>query len=424
MFQVVLHASDIYLNLSASGTKETRRQFVFLKDFENLHKLDPANDIFDRAKKVYAIVLSDLKVENGFKIEDSLSVKKIISENQMNYDEWIMQNIDYRIEGKFENKTGALHIQLFYVPNKEKIFEKKYILLADNIKPTAHKISDEIYFAITGYKGLHSTKIVFSYILNASKTNVKELYTVDYDGNDLKQITNNRSISILPAWNPKKRQLLYTCYKFMNPDLFLYDFVVGKTSIVSDKQGLNMGVQYSPDGAKIAMSRTINGNLEIVIIDNQGVELKRITQNKCIDFSPTWSEDAKKLAFMSDKTGSTQIYIYDLEADESYPLTFENQDKDSLDWSPVNDELVFSSQNNKWDIYKLDINTNQITKLTENTGNNEEPSWSPDGQYICFTSTRNGNKELFIMKKDGTNQRRVFTASGQVYSPKWSPLYE
>ena len=426
-FWANLYCNDIHLNLTASSADreiQSRRKFIFVKDFEISNHLEIFDHGVDKAKKVKSIIISDLQLEPSFKVENS---SRII--NNTDYNSWALKNVDYSIDGKFDNKTNILKIKLLYVPNKEKMFEKNFTLSDDNLKLVAHKITDEILFVINGNKGMNSTNIVFTYALKgsskSSKNNVKEIYTIAFDGNDLTQITDNKSISILPTWNPRKRQVLYTTYKSGNPDLFLYDFEFKKTTVLADKQGLNMGAQYSPKGDEIAMARTVDGNLEIVLIDSDGKQLRRITQNKFIDFSPTWGNDSKNLAFISDRTGNTQIYVCNLESREIYPLTFDANLKDSLDWSPAKDELVFSSlADNVWDIYIIDFKTKQIQKLTENVGNNEDPSWSPDGQYVCFTSTRNGNKELFVMKKDGTNQRRVFAGNGTVYSPRWEPIYE
>ena len=73
-----------------------------------------------------------------------------------------------------------------------------------------------------------------------------------------------------------------------------------------------------------------------------------------------------------------------------------------------------------WDIFVVNVISKEIKQLTHNAGNNENPSWSPDGRKICFTSTRNGKSELFVMNADGTRQRRIKINNGRVFTPKWS----
>jgi TolB protein len=51
-----------------------------------------------------------------------------------------------------------------------------------------------------------------------------------------------------------------------------------------------------------------------------------------------------------------------------------------------------------------------------------EPSFSPNGQFIVFTSTRSGSSQLYIMTKDGLNQRRISTGKGECFTPAWSPF--
>lgn len=72
-----------------------------------------------------------------------------------------------------------------------------------------------------------------------------------------------------------------------------------------------------------------------------------------------------------------------------------------------------------FDVYVLEISSGKTFQLTKDGKRNEHPVWAPDGRHIAFVSDRNGNRQIFVMMADGTNQRQITTA-GENTSPAWS----
>ncbi|MEO0070402.1 MAG: Tol-Pal system beta propeller repeat protein TolB, partial [candidate division WOR-3 bacterium] len=149
---------------------------------------------------------------------------------------------------------------------------------------------------------------------------------------------------------------------------------------------------------------------------------RRLTNSRGIDVSPTWSPNGRQLAFVSDRTGSPQIYIINIDGTDLRRLTFSGSYNTSPAWSPKGDLIAF--------VQRQPDGTNQIciTNVLGDTymrltsqGNNEEPCWSPDGLHIAFASNRTGNWEIWTMDWNGANQRRI-TATNGATSPTWSPV--
>jgi TolB protein len=96
---------------------------------------------------------------------------------------------------------------------------------------------------------------------------------------------------------------------------------------------------------------------------------------------------------------------------------------DSPAWSPVGDRIVYVARvENIFDLYLLDLHTQQISKLTELAGSNamnESPAWSPDGRHIVFKSNMKGGFQIFTVDYDGANIRQI-TSKGQNTWPDWS----
>jgi dipeptidyl aminopeptidase/acylaminoacyl peptidase len=128
---------------------------------------------------------------------------------------------------------------------------------------------------------------------------------------------------------------------------------------------------------RIAFESIRDGNLEIYVMNADGSNQTRLTDNPASDSDPTWSADGQKIAFASNRDGNWQIYI--MNADGS------NQ-----------------------------------TRLTNNQADDAYPAWSPDGQRIAFTSNRDGNLEIYVMNPDGSQQSRLTNNSGADSFPDWS----
>jgi len=79
--------------------------------------------------------------------------------------------------------------------------------------------------------------------------------------------------------------------------------------------------------------------------------------------------------------------------------------------------------NDKSEIYVLDVDGRNIVNITEQVGYGWFASWSPDGRYIAFSTNRNGNYDIFVMKNDGTEQTRIVGIDGMhCFNPLSSPV--
>jgi TolB protein len=141
-----------------------------------------------------------------------------------------------------------------------------------------------------------------------------------------------------------------------------------------------------------------------------------------VDSSPAWNPaTGREIAFVSDRSGTPQIYIVDAEGGNLRQVVIEGGHADEPAWSPNGRFLSFvwqrSGRNN--DIYLHDLQTGQNFQLTQNSGSNERPSFSPDGRHIVFESNRSGSKQIYSMLLDGSRVKQL-TREGSNESPAWS----
>ena len=189
--------------------------------------------------------------------------------------------------------------------------------------------------------------------------------------------------------------------------------------------------RWSPDGKKIAFAssfRDVNGHDlkgEIYVMNADGTNTTRLTNNIDFDRSPSWSPDGEKIAFTSDRDGNTEIYVMNA-ADGSGQTNISNSPAREYypSWSPDGEKIAFTSdRDGNTEIYVMNATDGtNTTRLTYNPALDEQSSWSPDGEKIAFTSDRDGNTEIYVMNAtDGTNTTRLTYISAIDDEPRWSP---
>ncbi len=281
----------------------------------------------------------------------------------------------------------------------------------------AHRIADEVVLLVTGELGVADTKVAFA----STRSGVKELYLMDYDGAGPAAVTANKSINISPNWSPDSRSLAFT--SFMNEYPFLYrifPFERRPVQLLAGYAGINSSPSWSPDGRTLALTLSKDGNPEIYLLTVATGAFRRLTMHAAIDTEPTWSPTGRELAFVSNRSGPAQIYVMDAEGTNLRRVTssgFNTQPR----WSPKGDTIVFTSRLGNHDIWAISPDGSNLRRLTAGPGDNESASWSPNGRHLVFQSSRLGGSQLFTMLANGSEQQVLTGGPGQASSPAWSP---
>ena len=101
-----------------------------------------------------------------------------------------------------------------------------------------------------------------------------------------------------------------------------------------------MAPSISPDGRRMALTLTKDGNAEIYILDVGGRSLRRLTYNLGIDTAPSWSPNGRQIVFESDRGGVAQIFAMDAEGRTSVELAYGGE-AHSPAWSPQGDRIAY-----------------------------------------------------------------------------------
>jgi TolB protein len=380
--------------------------------------------------KVYEIMANDLALSGFFKVMDYHHLPPSLQEKEgipstLFLQDWMPAGGEILLAGEVslnaENTTFKLTFHLFDLVEQKHLVGKEYEGHLQNLRFMVHRMVDEVLLQVTGERGVHNTKIAYATLQGAGK----EIFFADFDGANIKQLTQNQSINLSPAWLPDGKKIAFTSYLKRNPDLYLIDTEGKNLSRFSFHPGLNVSPSWSPDGKQIVLMMGMEGKSDIYLLDANGKNPKKLTMGHGNEASPRWSPDGQSISFVSDRSGTPQLYVMAQDGSNIRRLTYEGNYNTSPSWSPKGDRIAFCGRaGGRFNIFTIGVDGSGLRRLTSNSGDNESPSWSPDGRYIAFSSTRTGASKIYIMNGNGFNQRALTTLKGGESSPVWSPRFD
>lgn len=213
-------------------------------------------------------------------------------------------------------------------------------------------------------------------------------------------------------------------------DLYSLDPVTGSLDrITGDFPVYDSWLGFQPDGNLLAVCSRKDGDSEVYVINRDGVERAKLTDNDARDCDPDWSPDGRWIVFRSDRDGAWEIWKMTADGSDPVQLT-DLAANDSIAqgyqegpprWSPDGEWIVWPSQRDGTDteIVVMRADGSDIRQLTANDAADGWPDWSPDGQWIAFHSDRTGDYEIWVMRADGSDPRRLTRTPGTDLAPVW-----
>jgi TolB protein len=323
---------------------------------------------------------------------------------------------------------GRVNVQgyLFDTKNAQtpQVLWKNY---SDNATPEAsrqiaHRFADEIIERLGGIPGIAETKIYFI----SNRGGNKEVWVMDYDGENERQLTHVSGIALSPRISPDNSRVAFSELGKEGWSIRMYSLDLGRLVSFPSWGGTTISPAWSGDGSKLAFSSDHSGDPEIYTSDASGGGQRRITAFRGPDSSPVWNPKTNsQIAWVSGRTGLPQIYVMDADGSNVSRLT-DGGYATSPSWSPSGQFLAFAWNRHYGpgapggqDIYIMDIASKRWVQLTHEEGANDFPSWSPDGRHIVFQREEGGRSEIWTMLADGTQQEQL-THGGSNSMPNWS----
>jgi TolB protein len=357
------------------------------------------NDFSDRMVETLS---KDLKFSGYFNVEGVKFTDNIEKE---------MKGMVTQIIIIGEQKGEILNIKVEDGLEKNLLFESSYKLLKDP-RELAHLICDDIVEKLTGKRGIARSKILFT----SDKTEKKQIYMIDYDGYNLKQLTNVDYLVNFPRYF-EGNKILFVSYENGWPKISKMDVSSGKIETFIAYPGLNACVSPCKKTREIALVLSASGDPEIYLFDFDGKIKKRLTYNKKIDSSPSFSPDGKSIAFVSDRDGKPQIYIMDRDGYGVRRISYISGYCTSPVFSPDGNFIAYIySEGSVFALAIYDVNTKK-TKTFSGL-NCEEISWAPDSRHIVYSKIEK-KQSLIIIDIFTGETRTLISGNFNCFSPNW-----
>ncbi len=306
------------------------------------------------------------------------------------------------------------------------VFGKLYFGTLDDAgaRKVAHEFAADILEKF-GHKSLAGSKIYFTSDRTGPRE-IKEIWSMDWDGGEQKQLTALKSISSFPAVSADNTRLAFTTFARGTPSLFMLSLETGRQLVFyNQKASLNATPEFTPDGRQLLFSSTAAGGpAQIYICNVDGSGLRPLTSSRSIEVSPRVNpRTGNEVLFVSGRSGTAQIYKMNMDGADVVRLTSGEGEAHNPAWHPDGKLIAFAWTKGydpgNYNIFVMDVATGKTIQLTHQEGRNENPTWAPDGRHLAFTSTRGGSAQIWTMLADGT-QLRQLTTQGRNTTSVWS----
>lgn len=267
-------------------------------------------------------------------------------------------------------------------------------------------------------------KIVFTCQVTQEST-ANQLCITNPDGSGWRQLTNDLTTDhFFASFTPDGQSIVYSSNQSGSYNIWEIDLDGNQTQLTDS--GFAFAPAVSPDNTYIVYTYNPGAELsdaQLWIMDRDGADRYPLTGLDGGAWDASWSPDGARILFASQVGQNVQLFTLNAGGADLQQVTALEGLRGRNDWSA--NGLLATYIGGPWsrEIITFDVQGQNLTYLTDG-GNNLAPSFSPDGDWITFTSYLDNQQdvngcEIYIMKIDGTNLRRLTNNDYCDWQPRW-----
>jgi TolB protein len=256
----------------------------------------------------------------------------------------------------------------------------------------------------------------------------EQICMVNADGSGYRRLTTEDDVRhYYPSVAPDGGSVLYSAYSKDTKRYEIHDLnlVTNETRVLTSAFGDLNAPEISPDGKTIVFTRYyIDPDKPTTwLMDRDGANPRQVANIRAWD--PTWSPDGSAILFASQVGALSQLFIVNIDGTGLHQVGNFPDLRGRSDWSPQGLIVTYSGKSWKRELYVMNSDGSNQRQISPSGGNSQGPSFSPDGKWIAFTSYFDKYEvngcEIYIMRVDGTDLRRLTDNDYCDYQPRWGP---
>lgn len=284
--------------------------------------------------------------------------------------------------------------------------------------------------ALAGDSGVHG-RISFS----SDQTGFRQIYTMNSDGSDVRQLTAAGANSVISDWSPDGSLIAFDSNRTGAVEIFTMRSDGSEVQQVTDLRGFSGDPSWSPNGRHLVFEHASFGQCctNIWRINPDGSGLHELTAFSMETFAaePEYSPNGRWIAFQqfpNGPAGLSAIFVMRADGTDMRQVTPISMDAGHPEWSPDGSRIIFNNDftKNVGDIFTIRPNGTGVKQLTHVTPLGQadfRPDYSPDGRKIVFDQFIPGHRlQVLVMNSNGSRAQVINNSNA--FAPDWGPPIE